>query len=533
MKSILLTASIIALSLAASAQTTFQRTYKTVNDEWLGSLVEASNGDILTVGYTSSGPAGNDDGYIMRTDNNGELLWTITSGGSELDHFISIIEDGTSDNFYIVGRSEGQGANNGEGLFGKIDGSGNILWLKAYGGDGDEGLRKIIPAANGDFFLCGYATSSFGAGEFDNYVLRVNNAGNIIWSKTFGGTLDDRARSMAIDPNGDLVIIGFVKSFGAGQKDIAVTKLDATAGTIIWSYSYGHPKTDKAQELVIDATGNIIVAGESRMDFGAGLVDNVALLHLNTLGAVNWAKLYTDVDDTKSWSLIEGIDNGYVIGTQGNIVGALNDITTEMNVLKVDDSGGIVWANTIGGNGKDMKPEIIATSDDAYLTGLSSSSFATDTMRDPYLIKMDMTGISGCHTIVKNFVEVDTSFIQTTVTWTEATGGTETTLNWTSISNTAFVNDTLCQNIVDLGFEEMTLNSIELIVSPNPSNGLFQLNNVSAENTLDVYDYKGQLTLRLNNVSEINLKNQASGMYFVYLTTSNGDAYHAKLILTD
>jgi type IX secretion system substrate protein len=531
MKQILVVAIFMLGSVAVYSQTTFQRTYKNATDDWLGSLVEASNGDFLTVGFTASGPAGNDDGYIMRTDQYGVKLWAITSGDSSLNHFISIIEDGTTDNFYIVGRTEGQGLNNGDGLFGKIDGNGNILWLKAYGGDGDESLRKIVPAGNGDYFLCGYASSSFGAGSFDNYVLRVDNTGNVVWSKTFGGIDNDKARSMAMDQNGDLIVVGYVQSFGAGQKDISVTKLDTAAGNIIWSYAYGHPKTEKAQELVTDTNGNIIIAGESKMDFGSGLVFNVALMHLDSLGTVNWSKLYTDTFDTKSWSITNGINGGYVLGSQGNVVGAVNDTTTESSVIKVDAAGALEWAVALGGNGKEMRPEIISTTDNAYLTGISSSSFANDTLRDPYLVKMDTIGVSGCNSVTKSFTTIDTSFIKTTLSWTDGTGGTANTLNWSAVSNSFFMQDTLCQNIIGLSIDEGATNARVLSISPNPSTGVYQLNGVSKKNSVLVYNQLGKLVFQSNNTTRIDLRNYVNGIYFISVRTADGNMYSVKAIL--
>ena len=100
-----------------------------------------------------------------------------------------------------------------------------------------------------------------------------------------------------------------------------------------------------------------------------------------------------------------------------------------------------------------------------------------------------------------------------------------------TIANTQFVNDTLCQNIVDLGVEEMTANSEVLNVSPNPSTGVFQFNNLDAENTVYVYDYLGQLIYEDDNASQVDLTDHINGMYFIFVKTSNGKTYHAKAVL--
>ena len=126
---------------------------------------------------------------------------------------------------------------------------------------------------------------------------------------------------------------------------------------------------------------------------------------------------------------------------------------------------------------------------------------------------------------------IDTSFIQTTLTWTEATGGTVSVLNWTSTPNSAFVNDTLCQNIVDLGFEELTSNSAALEVYPNPSNGEFTIDlseNITEAVQVELISLVGNVVFSdvhdtgvKGNSIEINTESIESGSYLVRITGSD------------
>jgi hypothetical protein len=84
---------------------------------------------------------------------------------------------------------------------------------------------SLIQTSDGGYAIAG-ATKSFGAGEWDVYVVKLNANGNLQWTKTIGGPKDDYGNSLIQTSDGGYAIAGHIESFGAGEWDVYVVKLD-------------------------------------------------------------------------------------------------------------------------------------------------------------------------------------------------------------------------------------------------------------------------------------------------------------------
>jgi len=142
------------------------------------------------------------------------------------------------------------------------------------------------------------------------------------------------------------------------------------------------------------------------------------------------------------------------------------------------------------------------------------------------LLKLDTNGFSGCNTLPKTFMVVDTSFAKDTITWIEGTGAIETTLSWTALSTELFINDTLCEDIF-IGIEN-NLNKNEIVIYPNPTRGKIRVKAENIEN-IEVLNLQGKEILN-SKKQEIDLRKEPKGIYIIKVTTSNGTAVE-KLIL--
>jgi hypothetical protein len=112
----------------------------------------------------------------------------------------------------------------------KLDGSGNLLWSKTAGGTGYEDAYSIIQTTDGGYTVTGF-TASFGAGLEDMYTVKLDGSGTLQWSRTSGGNDYDEAYSIKQTTDGGYAVAGFTQSFGAGEKDMYIVKLDASGNT--------------------------------------------------------------------------------------------------------------------------------------------------------------------------------------------------------------------------------------------------------------------------------------------------------------
>jgi hypothetical protein len=229
------------LKLDGSGNVVWQKTYGGTGQDGASAIAPTSDGGYVVAGSTNSFGA-SDDVWVLKLDGQGNVVWQKTYGGTSFDAASAIVP--TSDGGYVVTAEavsfwvSGAGASDVWVL--KLDGSGNVVWQKAYGGTGIDAARAIAPTSDGGYVVAG-VTSSFGAGDFDVWVLKLDGQGNVVWQKTYGGAGRDGASAIAPTSDGGYVVAGSTNSFGAGASDVWVLKLDGS-GNVVWQKTYGGDK---------------------------------------------------------------------------------------------------------------------------------------------------------------------------------------------------------------------------------------------------------------------------------------------------
>ena len=211
--------------------TSFAKTYGGTNYDGAFSVQHTSDGGYILAGWTDSFGAGDWDIFLIKTDANGNIIWAKTYGGTNDDNAYSVQQ--TSDGGYIVaGMTWSFGAGDWDIFLIKTDANGNIIWAKTYGGTDDEEAYSVQQTSDGGYIVAGW-TTSFGAGGYDIFLIKTDANGNIIWAKTYGGTSYDNARSVQQTSDGGYIVAGYTASFGAGG-DIFLIKTDEN-GNIVCS----------------------------------------------------------------------------------------------------------------------------------------------------------------------------------------------------------------------------------------------------------------------------------------------------------
>ncbi|MBW2195116.1 MAG: hypothetical protein JRF37_05945, partial [Deltaproteobacteria bacterium] len=351
-------------------------TYGGNGSEGASSIQEISGGYIVA-GWTGSFGAGGNDVWVLKLHSNGTIAWQKTYGRSGYDWTYSIKQ--TADGGYVVA---GSSWSYDEGKYDfwvlKLDDSGDISWQKTYGGSDDDhpmSIQQTVDAAgNPDGYIVAGYTSSFGAGSYDVWVLRLDTGGSVVWENVYGGSQYDTVSSIqqVFDENGlpdGYVMAGITDSFGVGDYDIWVLKL-LSGGTISWQKTYGGLDDEGADSIrqTFDGGGTpngYIVAGGAWADsesFGH-------VLWLNNDGSLVWQKGFG------AWSfdtryLVEQTDGGFIVAG-GDDDASQSDIW----VAKLDSDGDIAWQNAYGGNDQDSFGSLKPTADGGYIVAGCTTSF--------------------------------------------------------------------------------------------------------------------------------------------------------------
>ncbi|HOK88274.1 MAG TPA: hypothetical protein PK404_05525 [Fervidobacterium sp.] len=256
-------------------------------------------------------------------------------------------------------------------------------WQHEFGGYYDDEAYSIARTSDGAYVIAGY-TKSIGSGDCDVYVLKLDNDGRMLWSKTLGGVKDDWAYSVEQTDDGGCIVAGETKSFGCGKSDFYISKFDSD-GNCEWQKTFGGYDDDWALSVKQTSDGGYIVAGYT-LSFGAGKGD-VCILKLDNEGYLEWWDTFGGKNDDWAYSVLQADDGGYVIAGYTYSFGTGGDIY----VLKLDSEGTLEWQHVFGGKSAERGYSIDKTQDGGYLVAGYTKSF-TKGGTDVYILKLDKNG---------------------------------------------------------------------------------------------------------------------------------------------
>jgi hypothetical protein len=236
----------------------WNKTFEGGPESYGWSLIQTKDG-----GYAIAGQA-SDNVYLVKTDASGNMQWGNSYGGSDEDYGSSVVQT-TDGGYAIVGTTYSFGARGSTGFFTdiyfvKTDAAGNMQWNKTYGGPQGEYGNAVAQTSDGGYVILG-STSSFGAGDWDFYLFRIDPVGNVVWNKTFGGNREDDGLSMVETDSGGYMLAGYTWSFGVMYPDVYLVQVDS-AGNVIWSKMYDEGGIVFKTSMCKTIDGGVAIIGE-------------------------------------------------------------------------------------------------------------------------------------------------------------------------------------------------------------------------------------------------------------------------------
>ena len=319
------------LKLTPAGDIEWQKTYGGEGDDYAFSVQQTSDGGHIVAGSTTSFGAGENDLWVLKLNSIGDIQWQKTYGG-EFDDCAYSVQETTDGGYIVAGKTNSFGAGGDNFWVLKLDPSGNIYWQKIYGGEGNDCAYSIQQTTDGGYILAG-TTSPFGVKNNDFWVLKLRSNGNTEWEKTYGGAGDDCAYSIQETTDGGYIVTGKTNSFGAGDYDFWVLKLDRD-GELAWQRTYGGTKVDYASAIQQTSNGGYILAGYTESFEARG--GDFWVLRLSPNGDLEWQKSYGGAGLDSASSVKQTSDGGYIVAGKTNSFGAGGD---DFWVLKLDPRG--------------------------------------------------------------------------------------------------------------------------------------------------------------------------------------------------
>jgi len=453
------------------------------------------------------------------------ILWNQTYGGDQYDE-ADAVQMTTDGGFITAGYTQSFGLGRfGNGYIIKTNADGDTLWTRMFGSDGMDVFADLIATPDSGYIAVGLTDTP---NDFENiYVVKVDNDGNTIYEKNFGGPQKDVGLSIAPAADGGYVITGGTKSVSVGEEDLFLFKIDA-AGDSVWFKTYGTAGNDPGYGINSTDDGGFIVSGLYNWT-------DAWLLRTDADGDTLWTKTYGGSDYDEANCPLQTSDNGYIFCGSTASMGAGE---LDAYVVKTDSAGNMIWQKTYGGSGYDEGRRIVAKPGGGYMI-LSNTDSQISGEFNYYLISADENGDTlWTETIGKNGGE-DRAYDLLNISQSEyiIAGSTFDAVNLGEATLTVVNDDSAPVGVKD---EENNISGYHLADAyPNPFNPSatieYSVGNITAGapgnqmTTLKIYDVLGnEVAVLVNRVQspgqykiKFNAGGLASGLYFYRLQSGN------------
>jgi hypothetical protein len=378
---------LVFTSLMANAQMiTFQKHYATTYDRSGKDVYPTADGGYLIAATTENTIVNDLDVMIIKTNSTGDILSTKTYGGNRVDYPNNMIP--TSDgNFFIVGYTNSFSSGDQNIYLLKVNQSGDTLFTKVYGGYGNEEGKEIVATADGNYAIIG-ASNSISFSDNQMQLLKIDLNGNVLLTKYYGTPQYESARSIKLCPDGGFIISGKTAASPTDVASIMLVKTDAagdTAWTRIISGAAGHSYEGKS--ILANNDGTYTMAID---DSSVTTDSDVKILKLDATAGIIWSKTYGGGDKDICKTIRSTTDGGYVVGAIGRSFGWINP---EMWILKLDANGDQVWSQHFGGTDHEHCYSARQTADGGYIGVGHARSYSSNW--EVFLVKMDAAGLVG------------------------------------------------------------------------------------------------------------------------------------------
>jgi hypothetical protein len=313
--------------------------------EEFGYSIECTeDGGTIIAGITASYGSGERDACLIKLDSDGEVLWDQAFGGTGDETARHALQ--TDDGDYILTGTRDVDCDGESDLYLiRTDAQGNQLWSHTFGGEGDDSGNSLLQCPDGGFLIAG-RTASFGAGGYDLWLIKTDPDGGEIWSATYGGPEDDLGYMIQPTTDGGYVVAGYTESFGNGQADIWLVKTDAS-GEELWTATFGGTSNDFGACVKPTDDGGYVIVGETH-SFGSG--GDVWLIKTDAGGNTLWQTTFGGVQLDGGYPGVCVTDGGYVLCGWTKSYGKGD---ADVWVIRTDASGQVIWDETYGGAGDD------------------------------------------------------------------------------------------------------------------------------------------------------------------------------------
>ena len=363
------------------------------------------NGNVYVTGSTVGSLGGpgmfGGDGFLLKYDAEGNLLWSRQPGTQHHDEGVSVAVDAMGNSFIA------QNVGNGRALMLKYDTEGNLLWTREIELRGLEYGYSVAVDATGNAYICGQTSEGVpGTGLADAFLVKYDTTGNMLWNRLVATNRADLATGVAVDASGNAFIVGLTHGDiagvpNAGKGDVFLAKIDAT-GNLLWTRQIGSPRLDSGIAVAVDEHGNAYIAGFTFGNLGgpnAGDRD-AYLARYDPSGNLLWIRQFGGpLDDSSLAIAVDTQGNAILTGSTRNRLGGFTKPGGGMFLAKYDTSGTMLKIRQFDSLGLGLRLGLAMDDQgNAHITGMIAANPGGPPLGsfDVYVMKIEQGCYADC-----------------------------------------------------------------------------------------------------------------------------------------
>jgi hypothetical protein len=344
----------------------WNRTYGGFDSDRLYDLVLCNDGGYALVGFTNSFDSIDRDTWVVRTDEMGEVQWTKNLGYSGTDDQGNSIFECENGDFVIAGTYTTVGGTNGFVV--RVNNNGQLLWTYEIGLDAfSDGLIDVVESSSGAIIAIG-TTDYWGAGLDDVIVVSLSPTGSPAWMRTYGGTNDDIGRSLVESKDGGYALLANTYSYGAGGADFWLIRIDGN-GNALWNNTFGGGLGESGYDIIEYYPGGFVMAGQTR-SFGDAQGD-FYVVRADSDGSLVWDEYYVGSGEDFVTGVVEAYHGGFTIVGISDYIGG----NPQTRITRIQSDNTEVWSYWYGGSDVDYGFELVEISPEEYVVGGTSRTY--------------------------------------------------------------------------------------------------------------------------------------------------------------
>ena len=297
-------------------------------------ILQTSDGGYIISGTTESYGFGGSDIWLIKIDPTGLIEWNTYFGGTNTDQG-GQVQQTTDGGYILIGNSDFSGNGDQDIWLIRTNSQGDSLWTKSFGGTDLELGVDIQVLEDGGFILLG-STESFGNGGSDVWLIKTDSEGDTVWTKTFGDNSSDYGKSILKTSDGGYIIRGVTESFGYGNTALVLIKIDST-GNKIWDNAFGGSNGEGGNALRETNDGGHVLICHSYVHGNSAY--DIWLIKIDGNGSVDWTKTFGGINHDHGFSVLQAIDGGYILAGSTHNFGHGDIKSSDVWLIKTDHQG--------------------------------------------------------------------------------------------------------------------------------------------------------------------------------------------------